>query len=292
MPSKIAALPEPVHLTIEGANIATYVLTPQGPPLGDVVLCHGTPWSSQVWAEVAQQLSADFRVHLWDMPGYGKSTMDLTVPLDLRTQMSRFAELLSHWGLSRPHVIAHDIGGAVALGTHLLHSVDYADLFLWDIVTLDPWGSHFFRLVADHRDVFEELPAALHAALVKEYIAGAACHQLTPEWVATLAQPWLSAAGQSAFYRQIAALRSDHTEPLVERLQQVRCPTRIGWGTQDPWIPVDQAHQLQARLPGSPRVIELNDVAHLVPVEDPSAVCLALDEWLPRSQSGDNSADA
>ncbi|KUN58186.1 alpha/beta fold hydrolase [Streptomyces griseorubiginosus] len=277
-------LPDPVHITIDGASVATYALVPErGAALGDVVFCHGTPWSSQVWAEAARHLSSRYRVFMWDMPGYGESPKDPAVPIDLASQMSRFAQLLTYWRLDRPYVVAHDIGGAVALGSHLLHDSEYAGLFLWDVVTLDPWGSPFFRLVADHADVFAELPAPLHTALVKEYIAGAARHQLTTGWVDTLSQPWLGASGQPAFYRQIAALRPEHTRPVAERLQEVGCPVAIGWGEQDPWIPVDQAVELQDRLPGSPRVTVLGDVGHLAPVETPSRVSRALSDWLAQS---------
>ena len=33
--------------------------------------CHGTPWSSALWRRVADALSVDFTVYLWDMLGYG-----------------------------------------------------------------------------------------------------------------------------------------------------------------------------------------------------------------------------
>lgn len=276
-----AQLPDPVHISLDGASVATYVLTPRrSAPLGDVVFCHGTPWSSQVWAAAARHLSTDYRVHLWDMPGYGRSTKDPAVPVDLAAQMSRFAQLLTQWRLESPYVIAHDIGGAVALGAHLLHDSEYAGLFLWDAVTLDPWGSPFFRLVAEHASVFAELPHALHTALVKEYILGAAHRQLSRDWVDALSQPWLGTQGQPAFYRQIAALRPEHTQPVVQRLQQVRCEVAVGWGEQDPWIPVSQAAQLQDRLPGNPPAITLDGVGHLAPVETPTRVSRDVSDWL------------
>ncbi|SDK23894.1 alpha/beta fold hydrolase [Streptomyces indicus] len=284
METNASWLPEPVHITVDGASVATYVLGPEErTPLRDVVFCHGTPWSSQVWAAAAHHLSRSCRVFLWDMPGYGRSTKDQAVPVDLASQMSRFAQLLAYWRLDRPHVVAHDIGGAVALGAHLLHDSAYADLFLWDAVTLDPWGSPFFRLVADHVDVFTELPAALHMALVREYVAGAAHRPLTPQWVDALSRPWSGAPGQAAFYRQMAALRPEHTRPVVARLPEVRCPVTIGWGARDPWIPAGQAARLKDSLPGNPTVTELADVGHLAPVEAPSQVTRALEEWLASS---------
>lgn len=273
-------LPEPVHVSLDRVEVATYVLTPEGAALGDVVLCHGTPWSAEVWATTARHLSAGWRVHLWDMPGYGRSPMDPEVPVDLASQMARLAELLTVWDLERPHVVAHDIGGAVALGAHLLHGSEYDSLFLWDVVTLDPWGSPFFQLVAEHADVFARLPAPLHRALVEEYVAGAARHRLAPDWLEALVRPWTGQAGQPAFYRQVAALRPEHTRPVAERLARVRCSVRVGWGGQDPWIPAEQATRLRDLLPGDVAVRVLDDVGHLAPVEAPDRVCRALDAWL------------
>ena len=279
MDSQGIVLPPPVYVYVDGERVATYVLEPAGHTDIDVVMCHGTPWSAYVWAGVAQQIGLGRRVFLWDMPGYGQS-MVRDAPVDLATQMSRFAVLQSQWGLTRPHVIAHDIGGAVALGAHLLHGREYASLFLWDIVTLDPWGSPFFRLVADNTEVFEQLPDPLHAALVREYIAGAARHRLTDNDLDELTRPWLGGAGKAGFYRQIAALRPEHTRPVAERLSQVRCPTRIGWGADDPWIPVEQATQLRDLLPDRRDPVILDGVGHLAPLEATAAVTREIEDWL------------
>ncbi|MFY2791532.1 alpha/beta fold hydrolase [Rhodococcus sp. MALMAid1271] len=274
-------LPEPVFVLVGGDRVATYEITPDGgnSASADVVFCHGTPWSAQVWAQAARQLSSGHRVYLWDMPGYGRSARGSDVRTDLHTQMRRLALLLDHWELERPFVVAHDIGGAVALGAHLLHGHDYRSLFLWDVVTLEPWGSEFFRLVADNTDVFAALPSALHAALVSEYIAGASHQQLDRDTVAMLTEPWISDEGQPAFYRQIAELRTEHTRSIVDALPRVRCSTAIGWGEQDPWIPVEQAFRLQQSLPGEPSVLTLPAVGHLSPLESPSRVQQALDAW-------------
>lgn len=264
----------------EGVTAMTYRLEPAGEQRGDVVLCHGTPWSAVVWAGVARSLASDYRVHLWDLPGYGASQVGTAVPLDLARQGARFARLLDLWSLDAPAVVAHDIGGAVALGAHLLHGRAFDRLFLWDVVTLEPWGSPFFRLVAAHREVFDALPSALHRALVREYIGGAG--RLSPEWVALLSQPWLGPDGQESFYRQIAALRPEHTRPIVDRLAAVDCPVAIGWGNDDPWIPVQQAARLAQAVPAAATPLVLDGVGHLPQVEAPGAVAKAIAAWLDR----------
>jgi pimeloyl-ACP methyl ester carboxylesterase len=273
----MTTLPAPVHVDLDGVSVATYQLPPGvDEARGDLVLCHGTPWSARVWAPVAEGLRRGFRVHLWDMPGYGRSSQGPGIPVDLATQMARLAALLEEWGLERPHVVAHDIGGAVALGAHLLHGREFAALMLWDVVTLDPWGSPFFRLVAQHAEVFSALPSALHGALVREYIRGAAHRPLSGGQLEMLAEPWVTTEGRSAFYRQIAALRPEHTRPLAGALGEVRCRTAIGWGAEDPWIPAEQARRLQQLLPGDPSCTLLPGVGHLAPLEAPAEVLTAI----------------
>ena len=157
----------------------------------DVVFCHGTPWSSALWAPYAQALSASFTVHLWDMPGYGASSMepDHAVSLDVQGQL--LADLLAHWELSAPHVVTHDIGGAVALRAHLLHGRAYASLALVDVVALAPWGSDYFRLVKQHADVFAAVPPAMHEGALRAYVAGASHRGLSAPALDELVTPWL-----------------------------------------------------------------------------------------------------
>lgn len=275
-------LPAPTVVDLDGVSVATWVLGPDpDESAGDLVICHGTPWSAALWAELATALSARWRVHLWDMPGYGRSSRASDLTLDLRTQSSRLARLLEHWELERPRMLAHDIGGAVALGAHLCHGAELEALMLWDVVTLDPWGSPFFRLVAEHAEVFAALPPALHEALVREYVRGAAASPLTAEALDALVGPWTGGPEErSSFYRQIAALRAEDTRDLVEALARVRTPVSIGWGGEDPWIPAEQARRLAEALPGEVPASILPGTGHLVPLEAPEMLREIVGRWL------------
>lgn len=274
-------LPEPTFVDIEGVAIATYDLAPKNrQPSGVVVFCHGTPWSAAVWAPVARILSARRRVLLWDMPGYGSSSMTPAAPVDLPAQWRRLRLLIESLAPEGAALVAHDIGGAVALGAHLMEDLDVAGIFLLDAVTLDPWGSPFFTLVREHVEVFGALPADLHRALVTAYIRGAAGHDLGDEVVDVLVAPWATPVGQRAFYRQIAQLRTEDTAPIVDRLGAMRCPVAIGWGEDDPWLPSEQAHRLADRLPGTPQVSVVPGVGHLGPLESPDHVGRIVGDWL------------
>ena len=119
-----------------------------------------------------------------------------------------------------------------------------------------------------------------HAALVREYVAGAIRGSLDAHQVDELVAPWTTPHGQRAFYAQVARLGPAHTRPVVERLGHTRCPVRVGWGEQDPWLPVEQADELADRLAGPVDVFTLPGAGHLVPLEAPDLLVDDLRLWL------------
>jgi pimeloyl-ACP methyl ester carboxylesterase len=245
----------------------------------DVVFCHGTPWSSELWRACAEALAPYFTVHLWDMPGYGLSSKRPEQRVSLDVQGELFTELLAHWDLRSPHVIAHDYGGAVALRAHLLHHARFASLALVDVVALAPWGSDFFRLVREHADVFSALPSAVHEGALRAYIAGASHVGLSPAAMDSLVSPWLDPLGQAAFYRQIAQADQAYTDEIEPLYPELDLPVLVIWGREDAWIPVDRAHRLIELVPGAQlRVIE--QAGHLIQLDQPTALATTLARWL------------
>ncbi len=249
-----------------------------GPP---VVFCHGTPWSAALWWPFAEALSRQFRVYLWDMPGYGSSSMDAEHPVGLDVQGLAFADLLAHWQLELPHVVAHDYGGAVALRAHLLHGLPFRSLALVDVVALAPWGSEFFRLVGNQPDVFAALPPAVHEGALRAYVQGASQRGLTPTDLDLLVAPWLGAEGQAAFYRQIAAADQRFTDDIEPLYGSLDVPVLVVWGTDDAWIPVDRAHRLTAAIPRAELVL-IDNAGHLIQLDAPVPLATTLHGWLSR----------
>ncbi|NDZ93116.1 alpha/beta fold hydrolase [Streptomyces sp. SID6673] len=252
-----------------------------GPAL---VFLHGTPWSSALWRPYAEALSADFTVHLWDMPGYGLSSKLADHRVDLGTQGELFAHLLDVWGLERPHVIAHDFGGAVALRARLLHGRRYSSLCLLDVVALSPWGSPFFTLVGRHADIFEQLPAAVHRGAIEAYIRGASHRGLRDDELEMLVRPWTDSDGQPAFYRQIAQADEHYTDEVEPLYGTIDEPTHIVWGTEDTWIPKDRAERLGRLIPHAS--IELiRDAGHLIQLDAPTRLSAELIRWTSSQKS-------
>jgi pimeloyl-ACP methyl ester carboxylesterase len=236
-----------------------------GPP---VVLVHGTPWSSWTWRRVAERLSPDFCVYVFDLLGFGASDQLPGQDLSLAAHGRRFAALLDHWQLACPAVVAHDIGGAVALRAHLLHGRSFRNLTLVDVVAIGEWGSPFYRLVREHSEVFEQLPAAIHEGVLRAYVGTAQPKPLDPAVEERLIAPWQRPGGQSAFYRQIAHGDQRDTDEIEPLLARIAVPTLVIWGEADPWIPVARGVELADRIAGA-RLEILPDVGHLVQEDAP-----------------------
>jgi pimeloyl-ACP methyl ester carboxylesterase len=249
-----------------------------GAPDGDpVVLLHGTPFSSDVWGDVARGLAHRHRVHVWDMPGYGTSARFDGQDLSLPALTEVFVELLDHWQLTEASVVAHDSGGAIALGAHLEHRVRYRRLVLVDAVALSPWGSPFGDLAGAYAEVFARLDPELHEALLRTYVSSASGRRLRPPTLDALVAPWLGPDGQAAFYRQLAQRRHDqaYTDRLQATYQSVYAPVLLCWGAEDRWVPADRGRELADRIPGS-RLEILEDAGHLLPQDRPAELTALL----------------
>lgn len=245
----------------------------------DLVLAHGWPWSSYSWHRVIPELSRHFRVYWYDMPGYGRSEKHADQRTSLDVQGQVFAEMLEHWGVSRPRVIAHDVGGATTLRAHLLHSCDYERYVLMNVVAMRPWGSEFFDHVGRHVDAFQGLPPHIHRALVEAYIRGALASEILAEDLERLVEPWLTDEGADSFYRQFAQADEKYTAEMEPSYGKVRCPVKIVWGEDDPWIPLDRGKALHGLMLDA-QFETLPGVGHMPQLEAPDAALRELVAFL------------
>lgn len=268
-------------VTLDDRTIA-FARAGSGPP---VVFCHGTPFSSVVWSRYADALSADFTVHVWDMPGYGRSSKDPAHAVDIGAQARTFAALLAHWGLDGttpdtvPHVVAHDIGGAVSLRATLDEGARYASLLLVDTVAIPPAGSPFFRFVQANPTTLDALPAYIHDAILRAYVGNASHRGLAADDLEALLEPWRGPEGQPAFYRQIAQFDGAYLERIEAGLDRLDVPVHVAWGEDDGWLPLSTGERLAGLLPGA-GLTTIAGAGHLVQYDAPVALTDLLRRWL------------
>ncbi|KAK3056414.1 hypothetical protein LTR09_002921 [Extremus antarcticus] len=281
-----------------------------------VVFVHGTPWSSGVFQPIAKALLSrgQYQVLLYDLPGYGQSQSSLKSDpagqqsgqfagdTSVKTQGAVLADLLNHLqldgkdGRRAPAIVAHDIAGAIAFRTHLIHQCDFSSLLMMDTNTVLPWGDGFYKLARSKAEVFQELPHGIYAAMVRAVIQSACRNPkvLASGWEDALARAWVAddnedstaaSEKQSSFVRQIAqANDADVAEMLdADMYKQVRCDVKIVWGEQDQWIPRHKMDSL-AKMLGQrlKEFVVVPEAGHLVMLDQPERVSVEIFDWLSK----------
>jgi pimeloyl-ACP methyl ester carboxylesterase len=251
----------------------------EGPAL---VLVHGTPSSAYLWRDVIPELASERTVYAYDLLGYGSSEKRDGQDVSLGAQTRLLAQLLDHWELEQPAIVGHDFGGAITLRTHLLERRPFSAIALLDPVALGPWGSPFFRLVRDNVRVFEQIPAAIHHAIVAAYLRGAFYKQMSDEALAPHVEPWLGAEGQDAFYRQIAQADQSFTDEVEPFYGGITAPVLILWGEEDGWIPAEAGQRLQALIPHAQLQL-IPAAGHFLQEDAPEAVARHLARFFSKA---------
>ncbi|MEM8626398.1 MAG: alpha/beta hydrolase [Pseudomonadota bacterium] len=234
------------HRRLTGASDirVNAVIAGDGPP---VLLLHGYPQTSAMWAEIAPVLAQNFTVIVPDLRGYGDS--DKPTPDDPRAYTFREMArdqicMMRQLGIERFHVVGHDRGGRVAHRLALDHPAAVASLSVLDIV---PTHTLFSRLTKELALVYwhwfflaqpAPFPAAQIAAAPDAFFetcltgwGRAPLESFPPNALAAYRRAWRNAKMIRATctdYRAAATLDLDHDEADLN--VQIDVPTLVLFG--------------------------------------------------------------
>ncbi|UPV72887.1 alpha/beta hydrolase [Halorussus limi] len=210
-----------------------------------VVFVHGIPTWSFLWRDIAPEIAEDRRVIAPDLLGYGNSAMADGFDRSIRAQEAMLEDLFDELGVETFSLVAHDIGGGVAL-RYASHSPDAVDqLVLSNAVCYDSWPVEFVSELglpstADLSD--EELDAKLDFA----FADGLYDDEGHEEFVAGMKAPWQSEAGKLSLSRNAVATNTNHTTELD--YGAITAETLLLWGGDDVLQPVSYAERLEDDL--------------------------------------------
>jgi len=252
----------------------------EGPP---VVLTHGTPSRSLVWREVAPVLAEHHTVFVWDLLGFGQSERRVDQDVSLVAHAEVLAELVDQWGVQRPALVGHDIGGAIVLRAHLLEQVEVSHLGLVDAVVLAPWITPRTRQMQRNAGRWTSLPDCELAAQIEEHLRAATVNPLAADVFEGLFGQWDGPNGQALYLRNAAQFDEEHTRAFEPLLPSITMPVGIVWGAQDAWLSIEAARSIAAQIPTATLTV-LSDAGHFSMEDDPGGVTDALQSLLARDR--------
>lgn len=250
-----------VHLPVEVA----YTDVGEGEPL---VLLHGVPTWSFLYHEVIDRLAESYRVIAPDFLGHGYSDRRDRFDRSLPTQARMIVRLLEHLGVGSATLVGHDTGGGVAL-TLAIEQPGLVDrLVLSNAVVYDSWPIDDMHALGNPSwknkstdEILEFLTEGFGEGLSRE-------GRLTEEFKRGITAPYADEEGKVSLIRNASALNTNHTMALVDRHREVRAPTLLLWGVDDPWQTITDGERLASEIPDS-RLIRLENASHWLQQDAP-----------------------
>jgi len=273
-------------LTVRGMEV---FCIDEGTGADTLLLLHGFPTSSHDWSRIWDPLAAHHRVIALDLPGFGFSTKPEDYSYSLLEQADVVELVLRELGVSRAHVVAHDMGTSVTTEllarreAGLLHfEIDRVVLMNGsvhaDLAHLTPsqkllrrrWlGPLFarlasattyrlqFRRILGRSDALSDRDLEDQFALIR-YRDG---HLRLPAIIGYYAE------------------RTRFRQRWIGALERLDLPALILWGRLDPVAVAAIAETLAAETPGA-RLVWMEDLGHYPQLEDPRRVVTELESFL------------
>jgi pimeloyl-ACP methyl ester carboxylesterase len=248
---------------------------PDGSDEPPVVFVHGIPTWSFLWRDIVPAVAEDRRTIAPDMVGYGNSAMHDGFNRSIRVQEEMLEALLDDLGVEEIALVAHDIGGGVAL-RFAAHNPEMVDqLVLSNAVCYDSWPVEFVSnlgLPSTADLEREELEGRLDAAFVE-----GAYGEADPEFVDGMKAPWLSDEGHVSLVRNAVSTNTNHTTEID--YGAISAETLLLWGEDDVMQPYNYAERLADDIADA-ELAPLSDAYHWVPEDRSAAYADRLREFL------------
>ncbi|MEU9355344.1 3-oxoadipate enol-lactonase [Streptomyces griseoloalbus] len=215
-----------------------------------------------LWDKVAPELSSAHRVVRWDLPGHGGSAAELIGPGatvgDIAGLVLALADAL---GIERFAYAGVSLGGAVGLQLAVHHPQRVSSLAV--ICS----SAHF-----NGAKPWEERAALVRREGLSGLAESADARWFTPGFTVPELVRDHRAADPEAYAACCDALAAFDVR---ERLGEIRVPTLLVAGREDPATPPEHLRQIADAVPGA-ALVEIPGASHLAPAQCPEAVLTAL----------------
>jgi pimeloyl-ACP methyl ester carboxylesterase len=240
-----------------------------------LLLLHGYGESLMAYRGILDRLAQRYRVVAVDLPGFGLSDKP-DAPYDLPSMRRRLGDFLDRWTRGPVVVVGHSMGGEIAADLAISHPQRIVATVL-----ISPAGYGLSPLLTDSNGRISSTTG---------WAASTIAAVLPVHDTAWLSEPADRARYDPVLdpaYRTAAArlLREFDFTGLRGRIGELRQPTLLIWGRQDPTIPFELGEQLAARLPCH-RFVPLASTLHRPHESQPDTVAAEIEAFLHRPACG------
>jgi pimeloyl-ACP methyl ester carboxylesterase len=247
-----------------------------------VVMIHGNAGNVEDFEfGTIQLLSPNYRVVAIDRPGHGSSDRPNGKVATIEYQAKLLHETLSTLGISKPILVGHSWGAALALAYALNYPDDVSGMVLLAPAAYPDNGENRLLRAATRTPLIGDLALLLGKPLLgrhilKQALAQAFYPQAVPNsYLKTACALWLGRRQVKAYIEDESALNNS-LKRMSARYSKIRVPVVIVTGDKDRIVSADEnAYRLHRAVAGS-QLIELKDTGHEIPQTHPESIYSAL----------------
>lgn len=239
-----------------------------------VVLIHGYPFNRSMWADQVSTLTDRYRVVTLDLRGHGESESSSGAST-MKLLAQDIAALMDELRIERAVIGGLSMGGYVALAFYQLFPERVEKLLLADTrAQADTEEGKATRAEQVQQVLAEGMAGIVNAMLPKLLCPETVSKR--PDIVKRVRDMMIHTSPEGA----AAALRGmAEREDQTERLSQIKVPTLIVVGKEDPITPVADSERMHERISGSELVV-IENASHVSNIEQPETFNGALQAFL------------
>jgi 3-oxoadipate enol-lactonase len=243
-----------------------------------LVFSHSLACSVRMWDEEIARHKGKYRVLAYDTRGHGHSAAPKG-PYTLEQLADDLHALLKHLKIEKPHYVGLSMGGMIGQTAALKYPGLFRTMTLCDTTSRYPaeaapmWEERI--RVAESKGMAPLVQATLERWFTEPFRKN---HPEKVKAVAALIEntPVAGYAGCCAAIPKIN---------VTSRLKEIKTPTLVICGENDPGTPPAMAREIQENIPGA-KLKLLPQAAHLANIEQPEAFNRALADFLSSPASG------
>jgi pimeloyl-ACP methyl ester carboxylesterase len=260
------------HCLVDGHRLA-YVRCGTGEPL---VLVHGITTSSFIWDGLLPRLGARHDVIAVDLLGTGDSDRPVPSDCSLSAHARRLVAFLVKLGLTKVHLVGHDIGGGVVQIVAVRHAQRISTLGLVNSVGYDYWPVQ--PIVAFRTPILRQLAmASLDLGMLRLILRRAVyrSERITPEIFERIRNEIAVPDARRAFLNSTRCLNNSDLTAIAGGLRDLKIPVLIVRGERDLFLSPAIAERLSREIPTS-RPVKVPDGGHFIQLDEPEILAKAI----------------
>lgn len=236
-----------------------------------ILLIHGFLGSTFSWRFLIPILGAHFTVYAVDLPGFGRSDKGKRYPYTLSAYAQSLYDFLQSEGVRRLMIIAHSMGGQVAMRLASLAPQAVKRLILIAPSGYLPAAKRWQKALFSIPLSYSLVPFMLTSKRIQREFTNIIFNLNTVD-LQSMYDGYITPLKDRHFPRALFHFARSREDDLCrEELQKVKQPTLLLWGRHDRVVPLHIGQRLVQDLPDA-RLVIIEDTGHLPMEEKPHHV--------------------